>query len=236
MIMGSAEAAGMSPPAGFWHRYVAYSLDFTLLGVASTMLGWSSLKTGWRETARAMTQLSDLLARELADAMMQGAAPAQLSARLLERVDVQRSANAVQAGLLHMWLPWLLCYIVLAAIYHVASERSPWQGSPGKRALRLFVVDARHASRASLSRIVVRHFAGALSWLTFNLGHALAAAPPQKRALHDYLSGTRVCNGGGSARLPGWAKAWLALQLIVSAIGMAWLMQRCIAALQASPG
>src|SRR3546814_8479267 len=30
------------------------------------------------------------------------------------------------------------------------------------------------------------------SWLTFNLGHALAALPPQKRALHDYLAGTRV--------------------------------------------
>jgi hypothetical protein len=39
---------------------------------------------------------------------------------------------------------------------------------------------------------LLRHAAGSLSWLTLNLGHLLAALPPHKRALHDWIAGARV--------------------------------------------
>src|SRR5678815_6023522 len=103
----------------------------------------------------------------------------------------------------------------------------------GKRALALQVTDLQ-GRRLDGARAAARHVAGALSWLTLNLGHALAAVPPQKRALHDYIAGTRVVHGDGEPRLPGWARAWVASQLLV-AVGLpAWLVLRYIAGLQAA--
>jgi uncharacterized RDD family membrane protein YckC len=219
-------------PAGFWRRYIAYSLDFAALGTLATLLSWSRLVAGGAEAADAVRQLSDHLGHSLADALPQGIAPAQLSSTLLADPLVQAGADAVQTGLVHMLWPWLLWYAVLAALYHIGFERSRWQGSPGKHALGLAVVTAAADGRASLPQIAVRHGAGALSWLTLNLGHALAAVPPQKRALHDYLSGTRVQSRDDNPRLPGWARAWLALQVITSVALLAWMLARYMAALQ----
>lgn len=221
-------------PAGFRRRYVAYSLDLAVVGAASTLLAWPRLVSGWNATSAAAARLADVLGQRLADALMQGTPAAQLASDLLEAPSVQAGAAAVQAGLLRMVLPWLACHALLAALYHVGFERSRWQGSPGKRALGLVVVDARTDARPSLRQTATRHVSGALSWLSLNLGHALAALPPQKRALHDYIAGTRVMTGGSDARLPAWARAWLALQCIAVLVAMAWLLQRYVDALQAS--
>jgi uncharacterized RDD family membrane protein YckC len=221
-------------PAGFWRRYAAYSLDFALLGMISTLLVWSRLVAGSREISSAMSRLSELLSRGLGDALMQGATPAQLSSDMLQNPAIEAAADAVQAAIFDLSLPWLLCYAVLAALYHIGAEQSHWQGSPGKHALDLVVVDAGVGQRAALPRITVRHFAGALSWLTLNLGHALAALPPQKRALHDYIAGTRVITTDTSPHLPPWARVWLALQVVASLVALGWLLLHYIAALQAS--
>jgi uncharacterized RDD family membrane protein YckC len=222
----------VATPAGFWRRYTAYSLDFAALGTLATLLAWSHLLAGGEEAATAMQQLSDHLGRSLVDALMQGTTPTRLASTLLADPNVQAGADAVETGLVHMLWPWLLWYAVLAALYHIGFEHSPWQGSPGKHALGLVVVTAADDGRPSLSQIVVRHCAGALSWLTLNLGHALAALPPQKRALHDYLAGTRVLCRDDNPRLPGWARAWLALQVIASVALLAWMLARYVAALQ----
>ena len=219
-------------PAGFWRRYAAYSMDFAALGLFATLLTWSRLVAGSEEAAAAMRQLSDHLGRNLAEALLQGTTPTRLASTLLADPHVQASADAVQTGVGHMLWPWLLCYAVLAALYHVGCERSRWQGSPGKHALGLVVVSAADDGRASLSQIVVRHGAGALSWLTLNLGHLLAAIPPQRRALHDYLAGTRVLCRDDNPRLPGWARAWLAMQVIACVAVLAWMLARYMAALQ----
>jgi len=223
-------------PAGFWRRYVAYSLDFAALGALATMLTWSHLVAGWAEASAATSQLSARLGQSLSDALLQGATPTQMSSTLLENPGIQAGADAVQTGVVHMLLPWLLCYAVLAALYHIGFEHSRWQGSPGKHALDLAVVNAADDGRPSLPQIAVRHFAGALSWLTFNLGHALAAMPPQRRALHDYIAGARVLCRQPNPRLPGWARAWLALQIIASTAVTAWLVLRYVSTLQASLG
>jgi len=219
-------------PAGFWRRYAAYSMDFAALGLFATLLTWSRLVAGGEEAAAAMRQLSDHLGRNLADALLQGTTPTRLASTLLADPHVQASADAVQTGVGHMLWPWLLCYAVLAALYHVGCERSRWQGSPGKHALGLVVVSAADDGRPLLSQTVVRHGAGALSWLTLNLGHLMAAIPPQRRALHDYLAGTRVLCRDDNPRLPGWTRAWLALQLIASVALLAWMLARYMAALQ----
>src|SRR5690606_33742877 len=61
-----------------------------------------------------------------------------------------------------------------------------------------------------------RHAAGALSWLTLNIGHALVLLRPDRRALHDLVSGTAVVQDEADprAKLPPLARAWLGVQLL----------------------
>lgn len=223
-----------APPAGLWHRCAAWSLDFTLLGLLATALCWTRLVTGWHASVAAARSLSSAMQSALDRALEQGQAPDALYAGLLGDSTVVASAAAVQSALVTTGLSWLVVYAVAGLLYHVGFEQSAWQGSPGKHALRLRVVDAATDRPAALYQSIVRHVAGAVSWLTLNLGHALAAVPPQKRALHDYLSGTRVTMAAGAPqRLPGWARAWLWFQLLACALPLAWLVLRTMAALQA---
>ncbi|WP_159017055.1 RDD family protein [Cognatiluteimonas profundi] len=223
-------------PAGFWRRYAAYTLDFTALGACATLLSWPWLLAGWHASTGAATALTNTLRDSLVQAMAQGPQPDQLYTTLLQDPAVRSGADAVQSGLLAMLLPWLATYAVIAALYHIAFERSGWQGSPGKHALALRVVDARTDGPTTPGQTVMRHVGGALSWLTLNLGHALAALPPQRRALHDYMAGARVVSSDATAPLPTWARAWLWLQVLVIVVALAWLVQRDVSALQASLG
>jgi len=230
------DATAAAAPAGFWRRYAAWSLDVALIGVVSTALTWSQLLAGWRETSTALRQLSDLLGRALADALLQGTQPAALMQSFLADPRIHAAAQAMQAGVAQLVLPWLLCTLVLAALYFIGFEASPWQATPAKRALHLRVVAAAGDGRASPARIALRHVAGALSWLTLNLGHALAAVPPYKRALHDYIAGTRVIDLAADQPMPAWARAWIALQLVGGFGLLAWALLRDAAALQAGLG
>ena len=221
------------PAAGFWRRYAAWSLDFAVLATLAAALTWSPLRSGWHAIALAAAQLSARAGQAMADALVSGTSPQALSQALLHDTGLHDAAAAIQAGLGHMLLPWLLAYALLAAAWHIGGEASRWQGSPGKRALRLVVTDLE-GQPPTLARAAARHVAGALSWLTLNLGHALAALPPQKRALHDYIAGTRVACSDPDPRLPGWASAWIALQVVAGVVLVAWLLLRYVAALQAA--
>lgn len=229
----NAVAPALLPAAGFRRRYAAWSLDFAVLGTLALALAWSPLQAGWRALGIGAAQLSARAGQALADALMSGTAPQALSQSLLHDPGLRAAAAAVQAGAWQMLWPWLLAYAVLAAAWHVGGECSRWQGSPGKRALRLLVVDLEGAPLTP-ARAVLRHVAAAMSWLTLNFGHALAALPPQRRALHDHVAGTRVVCADADPRLPGAAAAWLLLQAVVGVAVVAWLLLRYVAALQAT--
>jgi uncharacterized RDD family membrane protein YckC len=197
-------------------------------------LSWSRLVAGWHASAAAAGDLSAVMQSALGRALEHGQAPDALTGALLGDATVIASAEAVQSALITMAVSWLVVYAVAGLLYHVGFEQSPWQGSPGKHALRLRVVDAASDGPVALYQSILRHVAGALSWITLNLGHAMAALPPQKRALHDYLSGTRVIMPADvPQRLPGWARAWLWLQLLACVLPLAWLVQHAMSALQA---
>ena len=223
-------------PAGAWRRYTAWSLDFVLLAALTTGLRWTRLVATWHSAATDWTRLSTLLGRALADGMLQPQSTAELASELLADPGVRSAAAGVQLAMAQLLLGWVLCYAVLAALYHVGFERSRWQGSPGKRALGLRVVDAHDDRPVATGRLTLRHLAGALSWLTLNLGHALALLPPRRRALHDWLTGTRVVSETGADALPAWARAWLALQVVAMFVLLAWGLQRYLAALQVAIG
>jgi hypothetical protein len=61
----------------------------------------------------------------------------------------------------------------------------------------------------------------------------MAALPPRYLALHDRISGTRVCLRSDQAKaLPLWAKAWIALQLLALLAANAWLLRVAMQAMQ----
>jgi uncharacterized RDD family membrane protein YckC len=227
-------AAVAARPAGFWRRYGAYSLDFTMLAAAALALGWPHLLAAWRDTVAATHALSALLGRSLADGLTHGMSPDGLAHALLADPRVVAGADAVHGGIVRLLCSWVPWYALLSTLYHVGFERSPWRGSPGKRALQLEVVDATDDGTPAAWRTLLRHAACTLSWLTLNLGHALAALPPQKRALHDYIAGTRVLDGSVGAQLPAWARLWLLAQAAAAVALMAWGLQRYAMALQSA--
>ena len=83
-----------------------------------------------------------------------------------------------------------------------------------------------------MARSLLRNLAGLLSWLSLNFGHALAAVPPQHRALHDYLAGTQVL--AHAAPLPRWARAWLVVQALLLLLAFACAMNWMQGALDAA--
>ncbi|MCD4749922.1 MAG: RDD family protein [Thermoanaerobaculales bacterium] len=80
---------------------------------------------------------------------------------------------------------------LLMLLYFSLLERSPWRGTPGKRALGCQVVRS-DGRPAGLPRLLWRNLMKLLSAAPCFLGFALAAVTPGRQALHDFLSGCRV--------------------------------------------
>ncbi|MCL1636124.1 RDD family protein [Luteimonas sp. SX5] len=215
-----AEIAG---PAGFWRRYAAWSLDAAIVAVPTLLLSANGFPTRLQALQAASATVVNLVAQRLTDALMQGGDLLRLAQRLADEPALRLAIDAMLACLRSLLTPPLLWFALFAAIYWIAFEASPWQATPGKRALRIRITD-RDGAAPGWSRAALRHVAGALSWLTLNLGHALAAWTPQKRALHDFVAGTRVLvDEDANAALPAWAKAWIALQIAATLFSAAWL-------------
>jgi uncharacterized RDD family membrane protein YckC len=199
--------------AGFWRRYAAWSLDATLLGLAVALPFWSQMRFRLSGLAADYAALLHAAGRSLGDAVASGTPPAALAPQWLADPAMRTAIGALQDALVGLAWPPLLAFACLGAAYHVVFEASPRQATPGQRLLGLRVVDTA-GHRIGAARALLRHVAGALSWLTLNLGHALALVSPQKRALHDYVAGTRMLQEGLAAALPPWARAWLGLQVL----------------------
>ena len=184
----SAAPAGLSP-AGFWKRYVAYFIDVVLLYLVVEILAAIFF------AGDSSAQLQQAMA--LSTALMNGDAPPDLQP-LLEQTTTMLWQSTVFSG---------IAYVVLGSLYFALTESSAAQATLGKRLIGIKVTDS-HGRRIGLGRAVARFFAAALSWLTMNLGHALAAWTPERRALHDYLAGTRVENADpAQPKMPLWG--WL---------------------------
>lgn len=181
------ESAYRGSPAGFWKRYVAYFIDAMLVSFVVQILSTPVfLILGFSDPKR----IEALVEHTLRPALTGGD---EWSAMLL----------------LGQWIGGLLlistfAYALVAGAYFVYCEASPQQATLGKRLIGIKVTDAQ-GRRPSMGQVLGRFFAATLSWATLNLGHALAAWTPERRALHDYLAGTRVENvDPAQARMPVW--------------------------------
>lgn len=201
----------MTAPAGFWRRTAAWTLDAALIAVLAAPV----LATRLTEAARTLdARFSDLLV------VFYGSLVRRMDASLpmltvLDDPALERAMADTQTALYALLGPCVFAFAVIGLVLHVVGERSSWQGSPGMRALRLRAV-GRDGAGIGPARAIGRHVAGALSWLTLNLGHLMAAVPPAHLALHDHVSGTRVIVDADAGPMPAWARAWLVLQAIVA--------------------
>lgn len=76
-------------------------------------------------------------------------------------------------------------------LYEALLTSSSWQGTIGKRVLRLKVVDEA-GNRIGFGRATGRFFAKILSSMFFCIGFIMIGFTERKRGLHDMLAGTLV--------------------------------------------
>ncbi len=220
------------PRAGFWARYAAWSLDAACLLPLVALLGASRLGHALAEARDALHALSGELPRLLGDALGMVQAPTDLARHMLSDPPIVAATARLESALAGIVYTPLLLYALLALLWSVGFEQSSWQATPGKRALGLVVAEAQ-GRRLKAGHALLRHLAAGLSWLTLNIGHALAALPPHL-ALHDRASDTRVLRRAAGPRLPSWAKAWLLAQLLAMLVAFGWLFLWLQAAMQAA--
>lgn len=216
--------------AGFWQRYAAWSLDAAVLAPLAWWLSRERMSASLPRWRAAGDALAATFERSL-QRMLDGATATEAALRLYADPALSEAARLLHLALLAtLWRP-VAAFALLACVWHVGFERTRWRGSPGKRALRVQVADAA-GGRPSPARSLGRFVAGTASWLTLNVGHAMAAIPPSHLALHDRLSGTRVV--APARKLPPWARAWLWLQVVALVAASAWALRAFEAALQAT--
>jgi len=198
----------VSPPARFWPRYAAWSLDAAVIAVVLAPFLWGRVSRDLHALEQAFVAVLDPFYGALRRQLDAGGAPDAFA--LLSDASIEHAISALQTALLRATVMPVVAFAIAMLVWQVAGECfTAWQGSLGKRALHLRVVD-RDGGRPGLLRSIGRQFAGVLSWLTLNIGHAMAAIPPAHLALHDRLSGTRVVRD--DAPLPPWVRGWIVLQ------------------------
>jgi uncharacterized RDD family membrane protein YckC len=212
----------MPSPAGFWKRYVAYFIDIVILYIAVEILSILFFSfQAQSEISMLMEMLASLKAGDT-----NGEAP-----------DPYALMQQMEAAILPSLIFSTTAYFVLAGIYFSVMESSRHQATVGKRMLGIKVTKT-NGDPIALPQAVARYLAASLSWITLNLGHALVAWTPERRALHDYVASTRVENSdpkNPGMPLWGWvvviAHALLFIGLCLFMVMLVWLMMQQISAI-----
>lgn len=220
-------------PAGFWRRHAAWTLDAALLALPAWWLVRDGVRAALADCGAALDALAAAFVHA-ADAVLAGATPLAASTGMLADPAALQAIGALQLALLKLLALPALALALLALPWHAGFEASAWRATPGQRAFALHVADPDGA-RIGVLRGICRHLAGAVSWATLNIGHMLAAVPPQHLALHDRLSGTRVLMRR-DARWPAFGTLWLAAQAFALLAAFVWLFLRLQAAIHAALG
>lgn len=182
--------AGGPVPAGFWRRALAYGLDWLLLGLLLLWLLAPALAVAWSALAQLHSTLQDwLLSRLLSGPSLPS--PLDLAQSALQDASLRAAIDSLVARITLTLAKAAVLVIGLAALYFIGFEASAWQATPGKRLLGIRVSDL-DGHRISVGQSSARFLAGSVSWLSMNLGHALAGWRADGRALHDLIAGTRV--------------------------------------------
>lgn len=183
-------ASAAPVPGGFWRRALAWSLDWLLLGAVLAWIFVPMLANAWWALTGMHSMLQDwLLERLLASSSLPS--PMALARAALDDSALRDGVEAAIGQVLLGLGKSALGSVIAAALYFACFEASAWQATPGKRVFGLRVTGL-DGGRIGLGQSLARFVAGSVSWLTLNLGHALAGWRADGRALHDLLAATRV--------------------------------------------
>jgi uncharacterized RDD family membrane protein YckC len=80
-------------------------------------------------------------------------------------------------------------YVITAGIYFTVGH-SRYGTTLGKRLCRIEVLDSKTGKFPSLERSLARYCAYLVSYLPFGAGFVMAGLQPDKRALHELITGT----------------------------------------------
>lgn len=230
-------AAGLEPAtqkrATLKQRYVAWSLDAICLLPVLLLLGGSHLLHDMANAGAAINSLKQALP-DLVTGMQAHPQPTmQMAHDWLADPALAAGVDRLETAMLDMLLTPMLLYALLSLVWSVGFESSRWQATPGKRALGL-VVTGDDGKKLTTGHALQRFLAASLSWLSLNIGHAMAALPPEHLTLHDRISDTRVLRERTDAGLPAWAWGWLVLQGAAALAGFLWLFIRLQSAMYAA--
>jgi uncharacterized RDD family membrane protein YckC len=85
----------------------------------------------------------------------------------------------------------LLLGLFIGWLYSAMFESSPWQATPGKRAMDLYVTDLK-GRRLGFAQASGRFFGKIISAMILGVGFIMIAFTERKQGLHDLLAGCLV--------------------------------------------
>jgi len=210
-------------PAPLLHRYTAWSLDAAAILVVVVALLHRQLAVALDASAGAIDVLAEAMVGAMVRTIDSGAAPTALLQALLVDPGLHHAVTALALDVSALTLPVMAVFALVSLLWFGLFEGSRWRATPGKRAVGLWVIDD-DAQPPGLVRACLRQAAGVLSWLSFNIGHLMAAHAPRHQALHDRIAGTRVVRDDRTP-MPMPARLWLALQPAACCLLLALLMR-----------
>jgi uncharacterized RDD family membrane protein YckC len=131
---------------------------------------------------------------------------------------------------------FMLLWLGLAWVYIGWFTRQGGQ-TPGKMLCGIRIVSA-DGREPSWGQALLRPAGYLLSWLPLGLGFVMAAFPPSKRALHDWLTDTRVIRTAvpaPHAAVTWTASAWLLAATLATSTTSAAVVDRILASVNGHP-
>lgn len=192
------DAHAFGAHAGFARRTLAWCIDAAIvLPFALGLTYFIERAVPWVQTLNA---LQDEVNSRAMLAAIDGTDFVSFVMSLRNDPVIESGAHALIAQSLHISVVFALAFAALSACWHIPGEAGVARGSMGKKLLGLQVIDGRTGKGLTIQQALLRHLAGTASWLSLNLGHLMAALPPDYTALHDRMTGTRVITRAPSSR------------------------------------
>ncbi len=148
--------------AGFWRRFIAYLIDYFVLGTLSVLL------------------------------MIPFYGVILLTAIGLEKAPKNDAITILGlTGAIGSVLVIVIVTITAGWLYFAIMQSSKTQATLGKMAIGAIVTDLE-GNRISFARATARYFSKLISNMTAYIGYILAGMTEKKQALHDMIAGTLV--------------------------------------------
>ncbi len=212
---------------------MAWSLDAACLLPLVALLGGTRVHYAMTAAGAAVDSIRQALPRLMEGLLVNSQPTLQLAQAWLSDPAMAHAVGRLQTALGDILLTPMILYALLALLWSICFESSRWQATPGKRVLGVVVADI-DGRRLKTGHALQRYLASSLSWLSLNIGHAMAALPPRHLALHDRISDTRVLRMHDSKHLPAWAWLWLGMQAVAALVAIVWGFVQLQAAMNAA--